>query len=156
MRSRDWQGIQGTALTFHPAALPTGGFFSLRNKFFLEAEKKPSESERHQRDSSLHKPCFLLWLFRLEQAVPLPRRWFVPVKGHTAVLALCTRFCSLPVARSSFEQSIPKRIQKLISLQQPNRKAARLLRDTLFLHYTRNNVSPYWQHPRKERKRIRL
>lgn len=38
----------------HRRLLPSGEQVS------LEAEKKPSESERQQRDSSLHKPCFPL------------------------------------------------------------------------------------------------
>lgn len=39
--------------------------FSLRNKF-LWRQKRNTVSQKGSRDSSLHKPCFLLGLFRAE------------------------------------------------------------------------------------------
>lgn len=52
MRSRSWQGVQGTALTFHPAALLTGGFFPLESKFLWRQKRNPV-SQKGSRETHL-------------------------------------------------------------------------------------------------------
>lgn len=70
MRSRDWQSIQGTALTFHPAALPTGGFFSLRNKFFWRQKRNPVSQKGTGETHLYTSPAFCCGCSELSKPCP--------------------------------------------------------------------------------------